>query len=327
MRVTLNVLPALFYGMRMLRFVGVLVWVGLNFSSAAFADDAGPSGDLRTLRHDAPILLAARILDGKLLGGFAIDGVVVNSDAALLQWHLAQAQRIDYFVRRFGVWWLEDEVWIDERGRAMGGGGAPIIPGDENGPTPSFLKDWLHFPAPLVDLAAVHLPSMQQAVQRAAARKGSPHFHGDGYFFNELPFVTTEQLPTSMGGYGVVLRFAPNDAPAAARLTRIQGRAPTLAESWVNYGADGYFFFSGTVQSAGPVHFSGGTTIDVWFPFVLDSSLEYSLTIANTTASLGRVVGNVSVATNTVHFELPAFEAAPNANLIGEVDADPRSHR
>jgi hypothetical protein len=123
-------------------------------------------------------------------------------------------------------------------------------------------------------------------------------------------------------GYVFGVKFGDNDAATNAAIVSFMTRAPTEAESWANQpSGNSYFFFSGTVQSAQPVHVQAGTAIDVWFPFVLDPSLHYSLTVAAPNAmSLGPVEGTLK--DNTLHFVLPAFTAPPGADLMGEIDSD-----
>ena len=75
-------------------------------------------------------------------------------------------------------------------------------------------------------------------------------------------------------------------------LTDVRGRAPTEAESWMASNGDGFFYFSGTVQSSAPVRVAAGTTIDVWFPFALDPSLYYGLTIAHADKPIGPIDGD-----------------------------------
>jgi hypothetical protein len=124
------------------------------------------------------------------------------------------------------------------------------------------------------------------------------------------------------GGYRVTLFFAPHDPSQVVKVANFVGRIPTEAESWANPpSGNAYFFFSGTVQSSQPVHVQAGTTLDVWFPFVLDTSLKYSLTIvAPDKMSLGPVEGTLK--DNMLHFVLPAFTAPPGAELMGEIDSD-----
>ncbi|MGB6986347.1 MAG: hypothetical protein WBD74_10285 [Candidatus Aquilonibacter sp.] len=141
-------------------------------------------------------------------------------------------------------------------------------------------------------------------------------FRGDMPFSQGIPNWATD------GGYRVTLRFASNDAGENALITSFSTRIPTEAESWANQpSGNSYFFFSGTVQSPQPVRVQAGTIVDVWFPFVLDSTLHYSLTIAAPNAmSLGPVEGTLK--DNTLHFVLPAFTAPPGADLMGEIDSD-----
>lgn len=138
----------------------------------------------------------------------------------------------------------------------------------------------------------------------------------------ETLFQANFPLRLTGDGYRVAIRFATNDATDNAGIESFTSRAPTETESWVNYpSGNSYFFFSGTVQSTLPVHVQAGTTIDVWFPFVLDPSLRYSLTIAAPNVmSIGPVDG--TLADNTLHFVLPAFTAVPGADLMGEIESD-----
>lgn len=107
-------------------------------------------------------------------------------------------------------------------------------------------------------------------------------------------------------------------------LTDLLGRAPTEAESWVTRGGNSYFFFSGTVQADAPVHIDAGTTIDVWFPFELDRQLHYGITIAHAAKPIGPIDGTLK--DNVLHFVLPAFDVAPGARLMGEIEGDDWPH-
>ena len=88
--------------------------------------------------------------------------------------------------------------------------------------------------------------------------------------------------PTMLAApYEATIAFAKTDVypETGASLEDLNGRAPTKAESWITPGGNSYFFFSGTVKAEQPVHVQAGTTLDVWFPFVLDPPIKYSLTI------------------------------------------------
>jgi len=129
------------------------------------------------------------------------------------------------------------------------------------------------------------------------------------------PLLATE------GGYCVGLHFGSSDASPDAQVADFTTRIPTEAESWVSPGGNSYVFFSGTVQSPQAVHVQAGTTLDVWFPFVLDPSLRYNLSLAGHGFSpIGHVDGTLK--DNTLHFVLPAFTAPPGVDLMGEIESD-----
>jgi hypothetical protein len=139
-----------------------------------------------------------------------------------------------------------------------------------------------------------------------------PVLFGDGF---GRPLWTTD------GGYRVGLHFAQSDSSNDAAITDFRTRIPTQAESWITPGGNSYFFFSGTVKSEQPVHVHAGTTLDVWFPFVLDDALRYSITLAAPhLMSIGPIDGTLK--DNTLHFTLPAFTAPPGADLMGEIESD-----
>jgi len=136
-----------------------------------------------------------------------------------------------------------------------------------------------------------------------------------------ISFGKQYPLRAANDGYVVGLQFGANDAPSDAAIESFMTRAPTLAESWVTPGGNGYFFFSGTVQSTRPVRVRAGTAIEIQFPFVLDASLRYSLTIGGAGfRSIGPIDG--TLADNRLHFVLPAFVATPGVDLMGEIDGD-----
>jgi len=121
--------------------------------------------------------------------------------------------------------------------------------------------------------------------------------------------------------YRLTIFFGKMDAPPNAGLTHLRGRMPTEGESWMTRGGNSYFFFSADVKSTQPVHVHAGTTIDVWFPFVLHPEKKYSLTIGYTDVPIGPIEGTLK--DNTLHFVLPAFSVKSGAHLMGEIEGDP----
>jgi hypothetical protein len=131
----------------------------------------------------------------------------------------------------------------------------------------------------------------------------------------DLSFHSKNALRLMDDGYVMGATFAANDATKDARIAGFAARAPTKAESWATRGGNSYCFFSGTVRSVKPIHVRAGTTIDIWFPFVLDPSLRYRLTIGSQ-----RVDG--TLAHNSLHFSLPEFTLPPGVELMGEIDSN-----
>jgi len=279
--------------------------------SASVADDAGPHRDIRAIRHDAPIILANFVRrNGFDPSQLTIDDVVVRGDQALVQWHVRSNIGVDGFIRMYRSWWhrtsnypipnVSYEVCYE-----------PLACTRVHGVTTA---DFIArgFAPETVALAALHLPAIGERVRDYAF---------DTYDASIFALSGSERIGAlDPDGYGIKIQFAPTDATAGAFL-RVTGRRPTQAESWITPGGNSYFFFSATVHATQPVHVHAGTTIDVWFPFVLDPSYRYSLTIAGSGfTAIGPIDGTLF--DNIVHFVLPAFTAPPGTDLMGEIESD-----
>ena len=307
------------------RFVALLLLVSA-LPLAARADDYGPRRDIAAIRHDLPIIERQAEMYPGVVRSVAIDSVIVDEGDALAQWHDTGTDeraiaRLNY---KYGRWWLLQSTSFGDRGYLL----AHCPP--DSAPTPQFLIKAGVNPT-LAALAGEHMPIVQEATALVSQyANDDPHykicsevFHIDREYSPEvLPFQTVGRRLIEGDQYHVMVQLAKNDADQEASIIGPQSRAPTEAESWANPpGGNAYFFFSGTVHATKPVHVQAGTTIDVWFPFVLDPSLRYSLTIAAPNAmSLGPVEGTLT--NNTLHFVLPAFTAPPGAELMGEIDSD-----
>jgi hypothetical protein len=282
------------------------------------ADDAGPGREVRAIRHDLPILLAHATPHVHVVA------VAVDKNAALAEWDAAGRAHIDYLFYRFNQWWLQQEV-----------------SGYPGGPAPSSRAfsqlAWL--PPSLVAMASHTLPAMIAADAKppapAPAPVLSPPAHAGALvksamipcipydWISAFTFGNDPQKLFHSGDYDVTVTFATNDAKSGAHLSAA-ARAPTEAESWETPGGNSYFFFSGVVHSDSVIHVNAGTTIDVWFPFVLDPQLHYALTLAHADKPIGPIDGTLK--DNVVHFVLPAFALAPHTELFGEVEGDAWPH-
>ncbi len=128
-------------------------------------------------------------------------------------------------------------------------------------------------------------------------------------------------------GYDITIAYAPNDAGPDAKLAQLFARAPSAAEFAPNHppapgwgGPDAVAFFDLAINAAKPVTFERGTTIDVWFPFVLDDQLRYNLSFVSAGKPSGMIFGTVF--DNALHFVLPPFSIDPGEPLMAEIDGD-----
>lgn len=282
---------------------GVLL-IALALPVAARADDYGPRHDIAAIRHDLPILLAA--------GPYAVaqrpqfESAVVSGANALVECDTCSLTALLRMHYRYGRWWLLGYV----------------------APSPSGLST-AGVPQLLVALAHEHIALTQKtdaATPPPRCKTFNCYFTG-GEIYDvttpiRLPFNPPQPGTIHGDAYFATVMLSNNDGDASSRITNILGRAPTEAEGWANPpSGNSYFYFSGTVEAAKPVHLQAGTMIEVWFPFVLDTSLRYSLTIAAPNVmSIGPVEGTLK--DNTLHFVLPAFTATPDADLMGEIESD-----
>ncbi|HET9096487.1 MAG TPA: hypothetical protein VFN37_07480 [Candidatus Baltobacteraceae bacterium] len=133
-------------------------------------------------------------------------------------------------------------------------------------------------------------------------------------------------------GYGLRFVFTANDAPAPVNLTQIYARPPTAAEFLPNHplapgwgSSDAVCYFDITVGGSKNVTFKPGTALDVWFPFVLDDQLDYSVSFVSNDKPYEMT--HAAIFDNTLHFVLGEFTLAPGKPLMAEIDGDPKPAR
>lgn len=126
-------------------------------------------------------------------------------------------------------------------------------------------------------------------------------------------------------GYDFSLRYSANNAGNNTNFAGVRTRPPTHAEflpypTPYRYVADAVMFFDFGVDGSKPVSFQRGSSVDVWFPFVLDDKLKYSIVFSAASTAVGPVTGTIF--DNVLHFDLPAFTATPGEPFMGEIDGD-----
>lgn len=276
---------------------------------ATRADDYGPRRDVAAIRHDLPILLSTQAAPLTPISKIRVTAVVVDGNSALAQYDLGvAAEYVSYLERIYGRWWLLSSFSPYELSSANVGERLFRLAATD---LPAVRLATLPTPTPDCGKDCATYGVGTTLVDRLDRGSPSLSFRGAG---------TRQWIDSDT--YRAWIQLASSDAASDAAVADFRARKPTKAESWANPpSGNSYFFFSGTVQSAHPVHVQSGTIIEVWFPFVLDSSLRYSLTIAAPHAmSLGPVDGTLK--DNTLHFTLPAFTASPGAELMGEIEGN-----
>jgi hypothetical protein len=278
----------------------------LTAGAFALGDDAGPRRDVATIRRDLPILLAREVHErGGSPSGVRIDGVVASQGLALAQWHAGNLAAIAEMRFRLGRWWIDHQEPVPIPAGYYGWG-------CDNGLSAPFRA--------LVPLAQAHLSAVNGMVERASQNAAGPRGTALCGVPNDTPLAGSIALPETP--YAITIALARNDADPQAGFTGLADRAPALGESWLTPSSDAYAFFSGTVDAQHPIHVQAGTAIDVWFPFVLDPSLRYRLSIGTSLDSPVAVDVSGTLANNTLHFILPAFTLQPGEELLGEIDGD-----
>ncbi len=135
-----------------------------------------------------------------------------------------------------------------------------------------------------------------------------------------------ESRPRSaLEGYDISIQYAPNTSGGRAYFSQLYARAPTHAEiipypTTLRFISTSVLYFDLTIDGPKPVTFAPGTTFDIWFPFVLDDTLSYDLTIGFANEPIGPLYAKPF--DNVLHYKLPGFTALPGQTLMAEIDGN-----
>lgn len=319
----------------MSRAVAILVCTLMLLSAAARADDSGPSGTVAQVRSEARRLLAhqtrAAGFDPKEIG---ISDVVAAGDQALFSWDIGKQHGLVGLVRRNDRWWDAFDAtrygncWYTMTSYPLGNGlpyPAEYTPADYLPQPGSGVLTGDGLSSDLAGVAAVHSADVRASRDHPGACQASTYTVRPDTMVQ--PRGGTNHPPRfQTSGYDFTLNYSANDA-SSAKFTQIYFRPPTPAEFLPNHAlAPGWgypnavCFFDVTIGGGKPLAFKSGTTIDVWFPFVLDDQLEYSLSFSSNDTPSGLIKGTIF--DNTVHFVLPEFVLQPDKPLMAEIDGD-----
>lgn len=119
------------------------------------------------------------------------------------------------------------------------------------------------------------------------------------------------------GGYEAKLLLRYADA-SPSLIAGFHGRAPTEAEMPPTPLMNGLYFFNLVTDATTPVNVQAASTLDVWFPFVLDPDDRYVLWLGFVDPDIEALPGTLK--DNALHFELPAFATRPGKTALGEID-------
>lgn len=270
-----------------------------------------------------------------------IGGIVVVRDHALLSWDSGKQHGLMGLVNSSDRWWdaldkikfsAGDPCWVNTIAYPLNAHDMITSPID----TATLQSDGLS--AALVAAASQRNDDVRTAdasmKPRTVHRLVRPICEDDIYVIKpdlrvHAGGATLHPSRVETSGYDLTFAYARNDAPADATFARIYARPPTPAEFVPNHapapgwgGPDAVCFFDIEVQASKPITFQPGTTIDIWFPFVLDDQLRYNLSFVSNEKPSAMIFGTVF--DNTLHFVLPAFTVAPDKPMAAEIDGDPK---
>jgi hypothetical protein len=274
------------------------------------AADVGPRQDVRAIRHDVPILLASQVSEN---APAVVDDVVIEEDAAIATWRSGGAVGIIGLSRRRNRWWAGGIV------RQAEWGWRSSMPFDVPCTAIHRLRSIevlqrLGVNGELLSRAIALSTRLQSFVRSEGA---SPFYGGctvDAYSVSEYPVVFD-----NFDGYAAhfALAFLP-DRKWNVKVTSAQSRAPTDAELSPAPGVSAYYILSMRRQDGTAPSYPAGSSLDVWFPFVLDPAVRYTFELRFVTPSIDGSPGTLQ--NNVLHFGLPAFAMPAGKEAVGEID-------
>ncbi len=293
--------------------IALLLGFSLGLFGVAPHDDGRPK-DVRAVRSAAQTLLRSRI---RRWGGdpsqITVDGVAVNGAYALAHWSAGNLSGTDGFYYIWDRWW---DVMASATGNSKSarwncstpaacGSISPVADGYQ-------AFKGAGFPQPLVEKA------VDAGIVADDRSTKYPFWSGEMYPVRISVGPGGAKASVDKDGYSATFAFAATDAASDHPIV-LSTRRPAQQESWTYYpGGNAYAFFTVQLDSAAPINVRAGSTVEVWCPFVLDPSKTYSLTIAKSAQPIGPVPGKLE--DNVLHFDLPAFTAPADAELMGEID-------
>lgn len=289
--------------------VGVLIVVG----TAASASDSRPSDAAAAIRRDLPILLAGPLSDQGAKATAVVDIVLTDGSEAVATWHApAFHQRYRGLVALHfvsGRW-----RWRAATASLAGEAGA-WTPMSVPGQLLSFCGAGGSGPPSARAMLMRGFISRSFAEQFADKLKPSRPLAASELVLCDPSPGDVEDESTNEG-YDA--RFL-HEEEYPRDLFVLTGRGPRNSEPSDLEGAEPVYVFTFSATKPVPVKFPRGSTFSVWFPFVLDRSSRYILTVRDIFPEIQPVAGKLK--NNMLTFNLPTFSMPAGTEVRGEISA------
>lgn len=272
------------------------ILMAFNWALPAMAADYGSPEAISALRRDVPLLLAAGLKSQRLQPH--IDSIFADRSEAVIVWHAARNRGVivmRYVRQRW--WWRAGSTTTDDRGyqywSRLGS------PGDNlNGcnaivrhsPSTKDLQEAGFITPTFAALLSKRLPTWRT---RAA----------------HLPLVICDRMAQVAWGDGYDATFRATSSNAWGPF---RGSRPKIDRM-----PPEYYRFTISANSVASVAVESNSTLDVWFPFVLDTKDTYALHLIGVEPAIDGVAGKLE--DNTLHFVLPAFTVPEGSSAEGAI--------
>jgi hypothetical protein len=279
------------------------------------ATDYGPQNAIAELQYDVPRLLAQSLGSVRPLflrstspnyGTLVLDMVYTDGAQAAVSWHAGHARGL--IILRFsrGMWW-----WA---------GGAATVNNE--------LTYWTSLSSPGQDVTEcsadrLHSPTADEILSSNLISE--PFARGLAHYLKVWhAAVAPGRLITSCDyypfgnasdGYVAYLVTGPLEWKSLREWASMRGSVPPASQM-----PPVYYAVTLSTRSSSPVKINAGSTLRVWFPFVLDTEKRYRLLLQGANPSFEAVVG--SLKNNTLTFTFPAFLIPAGSTLHGEITGE-----
>lgn len=274
--------------------------------------DSGPPGAVAAIRHDLPILLADELnewVNQKPI----VDMVIADGHEAVATWrtrYLGNGEQLrGLVVLRFisGRWW-----WRAAAATADAKGGDSWSPMKSPGEMVGFCGRG--FPAPSAhDLLAQGFVSSSFAKQLRTKLKPAPA--PAEYLISQCDAFgggDVEDVSTAEGYYALFLHKEVNETGLV-----LDGGSPKNGASTSAQDQTPLYTFTLSTTKRISVPFRAGSTLTVWFPYVLKGMVTYTLTLNGVNPEMQTLPGRLK--NNVLSFTLSAFSILAGVPARGEI--------